>query len=34
VGARLPLEAIDDAFALLRDGGPGRVVLELDGAAA
>jgi alcohol dehydrogenase len=34
VGARLPLDAIDDAFARLRDGTPGRVVLEIDGAAA
>jgi S-(hydroxymethyl)glutathione dehydrogenase / alcohol dehydrogenase len=34
VGAHLPLEAIGDAFARLRAGGAGRVVLDLDGAAA
>jgi Zn-dependent alcohol dehydrogenase len=34
VGARLPLDAIDDAFARLRDGSPGRVVLDLAGGAA
>jgi S-(hydroxymethyl)glutathione dehydrogenase/alcohol dehydrogenase len=32
ISARLPLEAIDDAFALMRDGAGARVVLELDGA--
>jgi len=34
VGARLPLEAIDDAFGRLRDGSPGRVVLDIGGAPA
>jgi alcohol dehydrogenase len=33
VAARLPLEAVDEAFGLMRDGGTGRVVLDLDGAA-
>jgi S-(hydroxymethyl)glutathione dehydrogenase / alcohol dehydrogenase len=33
VAARLPLDAVDEAFGLMRDGGTGRVVLELDGAA-
>jgi alcohol dehydrogenase len=33
VAARLPLDAIDEAFGLMRDGGTGRVVLDLDGAA-
>jgi Zn-dependent alcohol dehydrogenase len=34
VGARLPLDAVGDAFARLGDGAPGRVVLDLAGAAA
>ena len=34
VGQRMPLDAIGDAFARLQDGGPGRVVLDLAGAAA
>ena len=34
IAARLPLEAVGDAFGLMRGGSPGRVVLELDGAAA
>jgi S-(hydroxymethyl)glutathione dehydrogenase / alcohol dehydrogenase len=34
ISARLPLEAIDDAFALMRDGGAARVVLDLNGAQA
>jgi Zn-dependent alcohol dehydrogenase len=34
ISARLPLEAIEDAFALMRNGGAGRVVLDLDGAQA
>ena len=34
VAARLPLDAVEDAFGLMRGGSPGRVVLELDGAAA
>jgi Zn-dependent alcohol dehydrogenase len=33
VAARLPLEAVEEAFGLMRDGGTGRVVLDLDGAA-
>jgi Zn-dependent alcohol dehydrogenase len=33
ISARLPLEAIEDAFALMRDGAAARVVLDLDGAA-
>ena len=32
VAARLPLEAVDEAFGLMRDGSAGRVVLDLDGA--
>jgi Zn-dependent alcohol dehydrogenase len=34
VGARLPLDAVGDAFARLGDGAPGRVVLDLAGAVA
>ena len=34
VGERLPLDAVGDAFARLSDGGIGRVVLDLAGAAA
>ncbi len=34
ISARLPLDAVEDAFGLMRGGSPGRVVLELDGAAA
>jgi len=34
VGDRLPLDAVGDAFARLGDGGVGRVVLDLAGAAA
>jgi S-(hydroxymethyl)glutathione dehydrogenase / alcohol dehydrogenase len=34
VAARLPLEAVEDAFALMRNGSAGRVILDLDGAAA
>jgi Zn-dependent alcohol dehydrogenase len=34
VAARLPLDAVEDAFALMRNGSTGRVVLDLDGAAA
>ena len=33
VAARLPLDAVDEAFGLMRNGSTGRVVLELDGAA-
>jgi alcohol dehydrogenase len=33
VAARLPLDAVDEAFGLMRNGGTGRVVLDLDGAA-
>jgi alcohol dehydrogenase len=33
VAARLPLDAVDEAFGLMRDGSAGRVVLDLDGAA-
>jgi Zn-dependent alcohol dehydrogenase len=33
VAARLPLEAVDEAFGLMRGGSTGRVVLDLDGAA-
>jgi alcohol dehydrogenase len=32
VAARLPLDAVEEAFGLMRDGGAGRVVLDLDGA--
>jgi Zn-dependent alcohol dehydrogenase len=32
VAARLPLDAVDEAFGLMRDGSAGRVVLDLDGA--
>jgi S-(hydroxymethyl)glutathione dehydrogenase / alcohol dehydrogenase len=34
VGARLPLDAIGDAFARMRDGAPGRVVLDIGGPGA
>jgi Zn-dependent alcohol dehydrogenase len=34
VSARLPLEAIEDAFAMMRDGATARVVLDLEGAPA
>ena len=34
VAARMPLDAVQDAFGLMRGGSTGRVVLELDGAAA
>jgi Zn-dependent alcohol dehydrogenase len=34
ISARLPLEGIDDAFALMREGRALRVVLDLDGAPA
>ena len=34
ISARLPLEAVEDAFGLMRAGSPGRVVLELDRTAA
>jgi Zn-dependent alcohol dehydrogenase len=34
VGDRLPLDAVGDAFARLGDGGVGRIVLDLAGAAA
>jgi Zn-dependent alcohol dehydrogenase len=34
VAARLPLEAVEDAFALMCSGSTGRVVLDLDEAAA
>ena len=34
ISARLPLEAVEDAFGLMRGGSPGRVVLELDRTAA
>ena len=34
ITARLPLDAIEDAFALMRGGGAVRVVLDLDGAPA
>ncbi len=34
VAARVPLDAVEDAFALMRAGTSGRVVLELDGVAA
>jgi len=34
ITARLPLDAVGDAFGLLRDGNPGRVVLDLDAVAA
>jgi S-(hydroxymethyl)glutathione dehydrogenase / alcohol dehydrogenase len=33
IAARLPLDAVEEAFGLMRTGRPGRVVLELDGAA-
>jgi Zn-dependent alcohol dehydrogenase len=33
VAARLPLDAVDEAFGLMRGGSTGRVVLDLDGAA-
>ena len=32
ITARMPLDAVEDAFGLMRAGNPGRVVLELDGA--
>jgi Zn-dependent alcohol dehydrogenase len=32
VGQRLPLERVSDAFALMQEGGAGRVVLDLNGA--
>ena len=32
ISARLPLDAVGDAFGLMRGGSPGRVVLELDGS--
>jgi Zn-dependent alcohol dehydrogenase len=34
VAARLPLDAVEEAFGLMRAGSGGRVVLDLDGAAA
>ena len=34
ISARLPLDAVEDAFGLMRGGSPGRVVLDLDRAAA
>jgi Zn-dependent alcohol dehydrogenase len=34
VAARMPLDAVQDAFGLMRSGSTGRVVLDLDGAAA
>jgi Zn-dependent alcohol dehydrogenase len=34
ISARLPLDAVGDGFALMRDGSPGRVVLDLAGAPA
>jgi Zn-dependent alcohol dehydrogenase len=34
ISARLPLDAIEDAFALMRNGSAARVVLDLDGAPA
>ena len=34
VAARMPLDAVQDAFGLMRSGSAGRVVLDLDGAAA
>ena len=34
VAARMPLEEVENAFGLMRSGSTGRVVLELDGAAA
>jgi alcohol dehydrogenase len=33
VAARLPLDAVDEAFGLMRNGSTGRVVLDLDGGA-
>jgi alcohol dehydrogenase len=33
VAARLPLDAVEEAFGLMRDGSAGRVVLDLEGAA-
>jgi alcohol dehydrogenase len=34
VAARLPLAGVEEAFAMMRNGTTGRVVLDLDGAAA
>ena len=34
VAARLPLEAVEDAFAMMRNGTTGRIVLDLEGAPA
>jgi Zn-dependent alcohol dehydrogenase len=34
VAARMPLDAVQDAFGLMRSGSAGRVVLDLDGSAA
>jgi Zn-dependent alcohol dehydrogenase len=34
IAARMPLDAVGDAFALMRNGTAGRVVLDLAGAAA
>jgi Zn-dependent alcohol dehydrogenase len=34
ISTRLPLEAVEDAFGIMRGGSPGRVVLELDRVAA
>jgi Zn-dependent alcohol dehydrogenase len=33
VGHRLPLDRVSDAFALMQEGGAGRIVLDLDGSA-